>query len=370
MSALFQPLKVGTATLSNRIALAPLTRYRADDNHVPLPFVAEYYEQRGSYSGTLLITEATFIAPEAGGYANVPGIYNAEQIKGWKAITDAVHAKGSFIYLQLWALGRAAKAETLKAELGDAGKVVSASDIPITGGPTPVPLTEEEIHKFIGFYAQAAKNAIEAGFDGVEVHGANGYLIDQFLQDKSNQRTDSWGGSVENRARFGLEVTKAVVEAIGAERTGIRMSPFSVFQGMGMTDPVPQFTYYTNELKKLKLAYLHVVESRTAGFAEEDAYGKIDFIIDIWGNTSPVFIAGGFTAEAAYKAADEEHKGKNVGIVFGRYFISNPDLVFKVKEKIDFTPYDRKTFYNTKNPKGYTDWPFSKEWEAQQAAKL
>jgi len=267
--------------------------------------------------------------------------------------------------MQLWALGRAAKEETLRNELGKEGRVLSASNIPFKGGDTPEPMNEEEIHKFIGYYAQAAKNAIEAGFDGVEIHGANGYLVDQFLQDVSNKRTDAWGGSIEKRARFGLEVTKAVVEAIGAERTGIRMSPYSPFQGMKMKDPEPQFSYYTEQLKKFKLAYIHVVESRIRGNADIEATEKINFIADIWGTTSPVFIAGGFRQDSAKKEVDEEYKDRDVAIVFGRYFISNPDLVFRVKEGIPFTQYDRDTFYNKTEVRGYTDWPFSKEWESK-----
>ena len=277
MSKLFQPLKVGNVELSNRIVMAPLTRYRADDSHVPLPFVAEYYAQRASVPGTLLITEATFIAPEAAGYGNVPGIWSAAQIAGWKSVTEAVHKKGSFIYMQLWALGRAADAKNLEQEFGK--KVVSASDIPFKGGAQPTPLTEEQIWEFIGLYKQAALNAIEAGFDGVEIHGANGYLVDQFLQDKSNKRTDAWGGSVEKRARFGLEVAKAVVSAVGAERTAIRLSPYSPFQGMRMPDPVPQFSYFVEQLKPMKLSYIHVVESRISGNADVENTEKVTFLV-------------------------------------------------------------------------------------------
>lgn len=366
-SNLFKPLKLGRLELQNRVVLAPLTRFRADDSHVPLPFVGEYYAQRGSTPGTLLISEATFIAPQAGGYGNAPGIYSAAQIESWKNVTTEVHAKGSFIYLQLWALGRAADAGQLKKELGEDAKVMSASDIPFEGGAKPTALTEEEIREYIQLYAQAAKNAIEAGFDGVEVHGANGYLIDQFLQDKSNNRTDSWGGSVENRARFGIEVTKAVVEAVGADRTGIRLSPFSEFQGMKMADPVPQFTYYAQELKKLKLAYIHVVESRISGNADVEETEKIDFLVKIWANQSPVLIAGGFKPDSAKRAIDEEYTGTDVLVVFGRYFISNPDLVFRLKEGIEFTEYDRTKFYNKGQREGYTTYPFSKEFESQSA---
>ncbi|KAF7900433.1 uncharacterized protein EAF01_007735 [Botrytis porri] len=364
-SPLFTPLKVGTSELQHRIAMAPLTRFRADDNHVPLPMVTEYYAQRASVPGTLLISEATFIAPQAAGYANPPGIWSKEQIAGWKKVTDAVHAKKSYIWMQLWALGRAADPSNLQEEGGY--KLKSSSDVAFEGGGKPEPLTEAEIKEYIGLYAQAAKNAIEAGFDGVEIHGANGYLIDQFFQDTANRRTDSWGGSIENRARFGLEVTKAIVAAVGAEKTSIRLSPFSPFQGMKMADPVPQFSYIAQELKKLSLAYLHVVESRITGDADCEVTEKVDFLIDIWNNISPVLLAGGFKPDSA-KRAVEEYKGKDIVIVFGRYFITNPDLPFRVKEGIEFTPYDRDFFYNKKEAEGYTSYPFSKEFEAQQKA--
>lgn len=358
---LFAPLKVGNATLSSRIIMAPLTRFRADDSHVPLPFVTDYYTQRACVPGTLLITEGTFISPKAGGYANVPGIYNEAQIAAWKSVTDSVHKAGSLIYLQLWALGRAAKSKVLKQELGDEAKVLSASDIPFEGGETPTPMTLAEIQEFIQAYAQAAKNAIAAGFDGVEIHGANGYLIDQYVQDVSNNRTDSYGGSIENRARFGLEVVKAVVEAVGKERTAIRISPYSTFQGMKMKDPKPQFNYYVGELRKFELSYLHIVVSRAAGKTTTGGTEGIDGLISIWDSQSPVFLAGDFNRERAYKEVDL-HK-QDVGIVFGRFFIPNPDLVFRIRENIEFTPYDRSTFYTPKAEHGYSDYPFSKEFQ-------
>jgi len=372
-SNLFKPLKIGHLQLQNRVVLAPLTRFRADDAHVPLPFVADYYAQRGSVPGTLLISEASFIAPQAGGFPNAPGIWNEEQIKSWKHVTDAVHAKGSFIFLQLWALGRAANADVLKAELGPDAQVKSSSDVPISGEgqAVPTPLTEAEIHEYIGLYAQAAKNSIAAGFDGVEIHGANGYLVDQFTQDNANKRTDKWGGSVENRARFGIEVAKAVVNAVGAEKTGIRLSPYSPFQDMKMVDPVPQFTYLSEELKKLKLAYVHVVESRVHGAsdAENPTEESLDFLVNLWGKTSPVLLAGGFKPDTAKAAADSVYKDKDIAIVFGRYFISNPDLVFRIKEGIPLEPYDRNKFYNAKSEEGYITYPFSKEFEAAKVAK-
>lgn len=242
---------------------------------------------------------------------------------------------------------------------------MSSSAVPVSDtAATPRELSEEEILGYIADYAAAAKNAIEAGFDGVEIHGANGYLIDQFTQDMCNQRTDAWGGSIEKRAKFGLEVAKAVAEAVGPERTGIRLSPFSSFQGMRMADPIPQFSYLIEGLKKLKLAYLHVVESRISGNADIESTEKVDFAVDIWAGTSPVLIAGGFTAESA-KRAVEEYAAHEVAIVFGRYFISNPDLPFRVLNGVALEPYDRSTFYKVKSPEGYITYPFSKEFERQ-----
>ncbi|RKF63006.1 Chanoclavine-I aldehyde reductase easA [Erysiphe neolycopersici] len=364
-SNLFKPLQIGKLKLENRLVLAPLTRLRADANHVPLPIVSEYYAQRASSPGTLLITEATFIAPEAGGYDNPPGIWSKEQIESWKNVTKSVHEKKSFIFLQLWALGRVASIEVLKKELGENAKVVGPSKIPISNGESPMPLTEEEIQNYIGYYRQAAINAIEAGFDGVELHAANGYLIDQFIQEVTNDRTDSWGGSIEKRARFAIDVTKAVVEAIGPEKTGIRISPFSNFQEMGVKEPKPQFLYLAQELKKLNIAYLHVVCSRVNGVIDQEETEKLDFLIDIWADKNPILIAGGFTTASAKQAVDVEYPDKNIAVVFGRYFISNPDLVFRIRHGIELAPYDRSTFYLPLQEKGYTTYPFSKEYLAQ-----
>ena len=252
-SALFSPIRVGNINLQHHIVLAPLTRVRAHADHVPSPQAPAYYSQRGSAPGTLLVTEATFISQKAGGYDNVPGIYTDAHVEGWKKahciflsdywmradlrpglqVTEAVHEKGSFVFLQLWALGRAAQTEVLAKE--NNSPYVSASPIPLPGKPDiPRALTTEEIKEYVATYVAAAQNAIRAGFDGVEIHGANGYLIDQFLQDVTNQRTDEYGGSIENRARFALEVTDAVVEAVGAERTGFRISPWGEFNGTCM----------------------------------------------------------------------------------------------------------------------------------------
>ncbi|KAG0649805.1 Chanoclavine-I aldehyde reductase fgaOx3 [Hyphodiscus hymeniophilus] len=367
MSKLFTPLKVGQVTLQHRVAMAPLTRFRVDNDHIPLPFVKEYYEQRASVPGTLLVTEATLISPRAGGYPNVPGIHNEAQIKAWKEVTEAVHGKGSFIFCQLWALGRAAQPGVINADGFD---YVSSSAVATEEGlPVPRALTEEEIVQFITDYANAAKSAIAAGFDGVEIHGANGYLVDQFTQDNCNKRTDSWGGSVENRARFAIEVTKSIIDAVGAKRTAIRFSPWNDMNAMKMKDPQPQFSYIVSALKKLKIAYIHFVESRN------DETEKLDFLTDIWGKTSPVLIAGSLTRggdglelqgshPSRAKAVLEKYPKTDVVTVFGRYFISNPDLPFRLKKGLALTEYDRSTFYKVGSRDGYTDLPFSKEFQA------
>jgi len=363
-SRLFAPLSLNpNITLSSRLVMAPLTRFRSSDTHVPvLPMMATYYSQRASYPGSLLITEATFISPRASGYNNVPGIWNEAQISAWKQVTDAVHAKECFIFCQLWALGRTAKADVLQGAEGGPYGVVSSSATPLSGQPAPRPLTVPEIQSWVSDYAQAARNAIAAGFDGVEIHGANGYLIDQFTQDTCNTRTDAYGGSIENRSRFGLAVAKAVVDAVGAERTGIRLSPFSIFQEMKMKDPVAQFTNLLEGLKQLKLAYVHVVESRIAGNADVESSEKVDFVFDVLQNVCPVFIAGGFNANSARQAVDE-YKEQEVAIVFGRYYISNPDLVWRIKNGVGLTKYNRETFYAVGSEAGYIDYPFSEDFE-------
>jgi NADPH2 dehydrogenase len=358
---LFQPLKVGAMELKNRVAMAPLTRFRVNDEYEVLPMAAQYYGERACVPGTLLITEATLVSKQSGGYANVPGIYTQAQIDAWKPITKAVHEKGSYIYLQLWALGRVANKEYAEKN-GITVKSSSATSLG-EGYATPKEMSVEEIKESISDYAQAARNAISAGFDGVEIHAANGYLIDQFLQDTCNKRTDAYGGSVENRSRFAVEVTQAVVDAVGADKTGIRLSPFSEFQGMKMADPIPQFTDIMKRLDAFKLSYLHLVEARVAGNADTESADSLDALLPHY-TSSPVLIAGGFKADGARKLM-EDYKDRDVVVVFGRYFISTPDLVFRLQKGIEFTPYDRDSFYIPKSEKGYIDYPFSEEWKAQ-----
>lgn len=364
-SRLFEPLKIGNVTLQHRAVMAPLTRFRANKKHVPLPLMKEYYGQRASTPGTLLITEATFISQQAAGFDNAPGLWTADQIASWKEITDTVHAKGSFIFAQLWSLGRVAYTNVAKAE---GIQVKAPSPIGIEGLSTPSEMTEADIKSFVADYAQAARNAMDAGFDGVELHGANGYLVDQFIQDVSNKRTDKYGGSIENRSRFAVEVIGALVSAVGADKVGLRLSPWSDFQGMRMADPVPQFTHLITEVKKYKLAYLHVIESRVSGYIDAEGGESNDFVHNAWGRNSPVLVAGGFKPARAKSFIDEEHKNDEVAIVFGRYFLSNPDLPYRLKNGLELNPYNRDTFYNAESPIGYIDYPFSKEWVASLAS--
>ncbi|KIK36666.1 hypothetical protein CY34DRAFT_811120 [Suillus luteus UH-Slu-Lm8-n1] len=328
-ATLFSPILFGNINLQHRVVLAA-TRVRAPADNVlnRLAQAPAYYSQRASTPGTLLVSEATFISQNAGGYDNVPGIYTDAQVEGWKKVTEAVHGKGSFIFLQLWALGRAADTAVLAKENGS--HHVSASSILLPGkSDVPRALTTDEIKEYVAAYTAAAKNAIRAGFDGVEIHGADGYLIDQFMQDVTNERTDEYGGSIENRARFALEITDAVVEAVGAERTGFRISPWGVFNGMGMADPKPQFSYVVEQLRKHKLAYIHVVEPVAD---EVSAERNSDFIRDIWqGVEGSTFIStNGHTRDSANETVDK--KGGLVG--FGRLFIPNPNLPFRLLKDI------------------------------------
>ncbi|KAI0381637.1 putative oxidoreductase [Hypomontagnella monticulosa] len=364
-SSLFKPLRLGQCLLQHKIVLSPMTRFRADDDAVPLPFVKEYYGQRASVPGTLLITEATAISPQTKGFPNVPGIWTPEQIRAWAEVVDSVHSKGSYIWLQLWAIGRSAEVEVLAANGFD---LVSSSAIPAgPGEPTPRALTESEIETYIQEHVQAAKNAMLAGFDGVEIHGANGFLIDQFFQESCNQRTDAWGGSIQKRARFGLETTRRIVDAIGAHRVSMKLSPWSTFQGMGtMSDLVPQFEYVISRLQEMDIAYLHLANSR---WVEDITHPDADneTFVKMWGKSKPVLLAGGYDAASAKQVVDKTYVGyDNVAVVLGRLYISNPDLPFRVKHGLPLQQYDRDTFYVSFSDKGYLDYPFCEEFLASE----
>ncbi|KAJ7645906.1 hypothetical protein DFH06DRAFT_1270870 [Mycena polygramma] len=345
---LFQPIQIGDIQLNHGVVFAPATRFRADENHKPLPHVAEYYEQRASTAGSLIITEATLIALRAGASKHSPGIWSDEQISAWKEVTDRVHVKGSFIYLQLWTLGRAFYNYSDVAEANI--DYVSASDVPYTGGPKPRALTVDEIREFAELYAQAASNAVhKAGFDGVEIHGANGYLLDQFLHHGSNTRTDAYGGSIENRVRF---------PRIGQKKTGFRISPWGTVWGLHYDNMQLTFAHLVTQLRGRypDLAYLHVVEPRADDPVGIKEGHSNDFVREIWGK-KPFISAGGYTRETAIDVAEE----KGDLVAFARPYIANPDLPYRLLHDVALAVGDRAMYYvpGSVDPKGFTDYPFA-----------
>lgn len=353
-------MKIGNIQAQHRVGMAPMTRLRATGDRVPNALMKEYYSQRASAPGTLIITEGTLVSHAAGGgFARTPGIWNQEQVAAWRSIADEVHNKGSHVFMQIFAMGRAANVEVAKEEGID---IVAPSEVSFEGSDAqPRAMTLQGINEMIDAFVTASKNAITAGFDGVEIHAANGYLLDQFLQDVSNHRNDEFGGSVENRSRFVSEIMNRTVEAIGAERVGLRLSPWSTFQGMRMKDPIPQFTDIINQAKSLNLAYLHLVESRICG-SQDDVNGsgheKLDFAYDIW--NGPLLIAGGYTLQGAKDLVDRAHPDRQVMVMFGRDFLANPDLVKRLKQGLLLNKGDRRTYY-TSDEVGYLDYPFTAE---------
>ncbi|CAL5868328.1 uncharacterized protein PFLUO_LOCUS2552 [Penicillium psychrofluorescens] len=367
-SRLFKPLRVGSFTLQNRIVFPPLTRLRSDDGHVPLPLMQKYYADRGSSPGTLVISEATAISHLEEGNWNNPGLVSDMQTEAWRKIIDAVHANGSFFFQQIWAMGRASNPDLLAAR---GFPYRSSSAVAMKGSAiVPKAMTENEILETIQDFVNTAKRAVSAGADGVEIHSAHGYLLDQFLTASVNQRTDKWGGSIENRARLTLEVVKAVVGAIGGERVAIRFSPYAGFQGSEKTDFRELYTYLITELKKMnvRFAYLSLVEATGDPGAliwndkkiHQDK--TLDFILEEWDNLSPVIVAGGYQPDTAARAVEEHYQKWDVMVAFGRHFIANPDLIFRIKNGIPLAQYNRPTFYNHKQWLGYNDYPFSQEF--------
>ncbi len=363
MSHLFSPLKIGPWTLAHRIVMAPLTRMRASSpGNAPTVLNAAYYGQRASKGG-LIIAEASPVMPSAHYGPRTPGVYSDEQIAGWKLVADAVHAKGGILVLQLWHVGRISHSSLQPG----GGLPVSASAIAAQGETvtangtrapfeTPRALETAELPGIVAAYAQAARNAIAAGCDGVEVHGANGYLLEQFLQSRSNARTDAYGGSIENRARLMLDVTRAVAAAVGASRTGIRLSPYGRANDSGEADPMPLYSHVVGELNKIGLAYLHLIEPRASGAGQREVDHKdvpsgAELFRPLW--KGPLITAGNFTPASAEAMVAS---GNADAIAFGRYFISNPDLPERIRRGTALTPYNRATFYGG-DEKGYTDYP-------------
>jgi N-ethylmaleimide reductase len=348
---LFNPLKLGAITLPNRILLAPLTRTRADAGHLPNDLMAEYYAQRAS--GGLLITECTMVAPNTSAFYAEPGIYSDAQIVAWEKVSTAVHAKGGSIFMQIWHAGRAAH-----PGLNDGERTVSSCATAIDGEiqtpagmvaqAVPHALTADEIPAIVAAYARAAKSAVAAGFDGVEVHGANGYLIDQFLRDNPNQRTDGYGGSMENRARFLFEVLTAVTAAIGADRVGLRLSPLNSYNSMKDSDPIALTAFLADRLNAFNLAYLHMMRS---DFFQAQ---KGDVMTIAREKYKGVLIGNmGYSADEAEKAIAD---GKLDAVAFGTSFLANPDLPERIKAGAPLNAPDSSTFY-TPGAKGYTDYP-------------
>ena len=348
MSTLFDPLAVGALRLPNRIVMAPLTRSRATpDGRVPVPLMAEYYAQRATAG--LIISEATSVDPMGVGYAATPGIWSDEQTEGWKGVTKAVHEAGGRMLLQLWHVGRISDPSFLNGK-----PPVSASAIAAKGEvsllrpkrPFPVPraLETEEIPGIIAAYKRGAENAKAAGFDGVEIHGANGYLLDQFLQDSSNHRTDAYGGTREKRARLMLEVADAVAEVWGPERVGMHLAPRADSHGMGDSDRLATFTYVARELGKRDLAFVCAREARkddSIGPAMKEAFGGVYIVNE------------GFTKESSEKALAD---GVADAVAFGKLIIANPDLVDRFKTGAPLNDWNVETFYSG-GANGYTDYP-------------
>lgn len=371
-SALFSPIKVGDITLSHRVALAALTRLRSDASSVHSSGHGYTYYTQRTTPGGLLITEATPVHPKAGGMPHAPGITTDAQIAAWKKIVDGVHAKGGYIFMQIWAMGRPAYGSFLKS-VDPTYDVVSASPYyHADTDTTPRELTIPEIKEYAALHAQAAHNAVHlAGFDGVEIHGGNGYLVDCFLKEVSNWRTDEYGGSVENRCRFALEVIDAVVKEVGAKKTAFRMSPFFTGYNMAVPDPIPTYTHLISRIlsKYPDLAYLHSTEPRHDGTADifqsltPDVGSGNNFIRELWG-ARPFVNDGGYQADTALLCA--ERYPWDI-IAFGRMFIANPDLPCRIKEGVPLNEYDRSTFYTFESPVGYIDYPFAEELREKHA---
>ena len=362
MSKLFSPVKVGRYSFAHRVVLAPLTRMRAEAGAVPGKLMAEYYGQRASQDA-FLIAEATSVAPNGSGYLGAPGMFEDAHVAGWKKVVDAAHAKGSKIFLQLYHSGRQSHSDLQPAGV----RPVGPSEI-LHGGVAHtesgwVPNTPNralhiaEISGLVENFRSAAQRAMAAGFDGVELHGANGYLVDQFLQDGSNKRTDEYGGSIANRARFLLEVTDALVSVWGADRVGVRIGPSGSFGDMSDSNPDALFSFVARELDKRGLAYLHLIEPRVLGNVDDESKTQqpVGSRLIRQHYKGTIIAAGGFKGESAEAIIRE---GAVDLVAFGRDFISNPDLPERLRHQLPLTPYIRDSFFGGTEV-GYTDYSFA-----------
>lgn len=357
---LLTPYKMGRFELSHRVVLAPLTRQRSFGN-VPQPHAILYYSQRTTKGG-LLITEATGVSDTAQGYPDTPGIWTKEQVEAWKPIVDAVHAKGGIFFCQIWHVGRVSNTgfqPNGQAPISSSDKElfpqIRSNGIDVAKFTPPRKLTTEEIPLVVNDFRVAARNAIEAGFDGVEIHGAHGYLIEQFLKDQVNDRTDKYGGSLQNRCRFAFEIVDAVVNEIGADRVGIRLSPYAEYMEAADSNPEALGLYMAESLNQYRIAYCHMVEPRMKKSVGE----KIETphtLVPMRKAFKGTFIsAGGFAMEDGNKAVAEDRTDL---VAFGRLFLANPDLPKRFELKAPLNKYDRETFYLPDPVIGYTDYPF------------
>jgi N-ethylmaleimide reductase len=346
---LFSPYRLGSLELKNRMVLAPMTRSRALDGNVPNPLAEAYYAQRAGAG--LIVTEATQVTPKGQGYIRTPGIHSEAQIAGWKKITRAVHEAGGKIFLQLWHVGRISHPDFHGGDLPVAPSAINPNiDVYTANGPaktvTPRALETSEIPEVVEQFRQGAVNAKAAGFDGVEIHGANGYLLDQFTRDGTNKRTDAYGGSVENRARFPLEVADAVASVWGKDRVGYRVSPNGAFNSMSDSDPVTTFSYLAEQLSRRGIGYLHAVDPLADGASRISPLLRGIF-------KGTYIVNGGFDALSAEDAL--ERKAADL-VAFGVPFLANPDLPVRYRKKAALNVPDQNTFYQGE-AKGYTDYP-------------
>lgn len=369
--ALFTPVRLGALPLAHRVVMAPLTRMRSTlPGNVPNAMMATYYGQRASPGG-LIITEATDVSAQAAGYPGAPGVHSPEQVAGWRRVTGAIHRGGGLVVQQLWHTGRISHSSmqpgggvpVAPSAVKPAGGHFDAHFQPVAEFETPRSLETQEVAGIVVDFRQAAENAKTAGFDGVEVHGANGYLLEQFLQDGTNQRTDAYGGPIENRVRLLLEVVDAAAAVWGADRVGVRISPWGTFNDMRDSDPLALFTHVIDELNRRGLAYLHLIEPRSS---EASSTGQLNHDAPDAGAHfrrhfhGPVLAAGGFDQESAVRAVEA---GIADAVAFGRQFIANPDLPARLRFGAPLNPYDRTTFYGGTEI-GYIDYP------ALEAAEL
>lgn len=358
MTELFQPYQLGDLQLSNRIVMAPLTRSRANAEGVHGDLAATYYQQRASAG--LIITEATAVSRQGSGYVNIPGIWNDEQVKGWQGVTQAVHEAGGKIFMQIFHMGRVGHsslmgeqpvAPTTKPPQGR----VMAADLSMQDYEDPRMLRTEEIPQIVQQFLTAAENAKIAGFDGIEIHSANGYLLDQFLRDGVNSRDDQYGGSVENRVRLLREIVNGAIKIWGAGRVGVRFSPFNPFNSMNDSDPLKTFTHAAEMLNVFPLAYLHIIEADTSDKSDMQSgnYKIAHAVREVF--DKPLILNGGLTRNGGERLLEEKTADL---VAYGSLFISNPDLVERFINDWPLTKPDSSTFY-TPGPKGYIDYPFT-----------